>query len=388
MSKSKYDIVFVAKDPGGTNAVLPVVKLAAEAIGGEKIALIGNGWAAKMSDPKISDVKFLSVSEDTAADRIEQAIGQPGVLVTSKCSGGGLGLDLAKRWHGKNTSTVVVSDFWGSRMLGPNGPWSLDKLGNEIPVDFVCVGDVADKDMSAAAWPSFDRDNIVVTGFAALDKYTGFDRQTVLTKARTALGLPLEAFVITYAGQGTHTSHALNELSMALNSWEANRPEKLFLIPRPHPRMKDNFPNEMQPWHEALARCKGATVIVDWCGQFATNDLTAASDAAVSMFSTALLEAAAMDVPLNISMLYPDRGEARLMEELGTKTSPMAAMGWSHPVGDQTELQMALATKDLLIEQQARKRKENLPVDGQNAGHIWEVVRAAMNASSVTDEDL
>ncbi len=356
MSQSYAPVWAVCKDPGGTAGVLPVVQqLKARGI---TVQVIANGHASKSLHH--------GARVDVLSYRQALDIGPlPRVLITDMSSCGGVGRDLVPHVRGKST-IFALQDFWGGEMTHS---WA----DEAYRPDYLCVNDTCGVDIACAAWPKFERDRVLVTGYPALDKYANIDVDAAHQKVRQALGLVEDLPMVVFMGQGQATAHALGEVTLALGELG----QDCYFMPRPHPRTKDDFGQEMAPWQEVLSRYKGR-LVVDWFSKCTLAMLVAACakrrGVVVSMYSTALVEAACVRAQ-NIAVLYPKHG-MRVFEQavphLGAALS--VALGCA-PVAHNADrlkylLSKALAGKLELEERQSMYFRG----DGRNAERVAQEV--------------
>ncbi len=103
-------ILAVCKDPGGTNGVLPVVKVLRKDFGLD-VRLIANGKAAELLANTNEDYEVLR-----SAEEITRRYPKPKLMFTSVCSRGGVGRDLVPSLRDV-CPTVALHDFWGTRLF-------------------------------------------------------------------------------------------------------------------------------------------------------------------------------------------------------------------------------------------------------------------------------
>jgi CDP-glycerol glycerophosphotransferase (TagB/SpsB family) len=281
------------------------------------------------------------------------------------CSAGGVGRDLVPLLRGKAT-IIALQDFWGARL------WT-DWADQKFRPDFICVNDLVGKSIILDAWPGFGGEQVVITGYPALDVYAGFDQEVAVAKVRSILSLPDNKPIILFGGQLQQSGEALSELVAALNEIGRN----VCLIPRVHPRMKDNAPEEVPKWKEALLSFRKGHVIED-SSACDPQLLIAASDIVVSMFSSMLVEAAVLRKP-NISLLYPEVGMAQWLKETGggMKEFPLTELGCSVKAANRRKLKLALQFMlDSHFDPGLKAAQErSFKVDGQNAERVAAFIR-------------
>jgi len=347
------EIWAVCKDPGGTNGILPVVRILRSF--GYEVLLIANGKAVEL----LKDGKEAYVVYDSA-EKLLREYRSPDILVTSMCSYGGVGRDLVPLLRGK-CSTVALQDFWGASLVDHGeSAWGDVKYRP----DYLVVNDEIGKKIVLETWPDYKNNQVLVLGYPALDKYASVNVREVSQKVRFVLGLEAKKPLVLFGGQGTLTKETLSSLVSALNIIGGD----FYFIPRPHPRTKDNYPEEMTLWQKALAELKAGTAIFDFFGQTDMPSLLAASDLVISTYSTILVESAMLRKP-NISILYES-----VMQDLrrnsGLKEFPLVQLGCS-AMAETFESLQELLKKGLSgnLELEAAQ-KQNFRLDGKNAERV------------------
>ena len=357
MDTNRYDVWAVAKDPGGTNGVLPVVRdLRSRGI---KVLLIANGKAIELLGGS-EDAKIDFVAATSTKQLLDNHV-PPRVLLACMSSNGGVGRDLVPLLRRGNCITVALQDFWGADLWHH---WA----DPTFRPDYIIVNDepVGAK-LVLKAWPEYRPEQVVVTGYPANDKYASINVPSVAARVRAALGLAEDLPIILFGGQSWPTGQVIGEVVDVLNVIGGDA----YFVPRPHPRTKDDFAKEMAPWQEALARFRGR-LILDWFGQVDTPSLIAAAadhGVVVSIYSTILVEAACLRGNA-ISVLYPDYGMKKLLDELqGCDDFPLVELGCARKAVDRDALHRALTAmvfwgKDKLL---VAAQEKHFPLDGKNA---------------------
>lgn len=357
----RYDICAVVKDPGGTNNLLPTLDELAKGPNPPSVLLVANGKAVEQLRGTGRDF----ITAETVEDVFAQVGLPPRVLLTSMCSGGGVGRDLAARLRGHST-VIAVQDFWGQRL-------QTDWAAPACRPDRILVNDKVGKRIVLKMWEGYAPEHVDITGFANLDQYASADVNAEAAVALARLGLPQGTRLVLFAGQGIGSAATLAEVAGMLGKMEHD----LCLVPRPHPRTKENFASDMVLWQRALAGYHGR-VVMDWFDQVTTRQLVAACAAnrgvVISMFSTTLIEAAAMRAPA-ISVMYPEFGQKLMREEMpGLKSFPLVDAGSVAPANDQSALWKRLwqaVRGDLALEPAQAKQ---FTLDGKNAERAAGVV--------------
>lgn len=344
-------ILAVVKDPGGTNGVLPVVRELRQS--GFEVHLVGNGKA----------VEILSLANEpfTAAESAEEILnrfGRPEALITSMCSQGGIGRDLVPLLRGQ-CPTFALQDFWGARLL-------TDWADLKYRPDYICVNDTVGVALAARAWPDFSPNRILTTGYPAIDRYANFSVPAVAEKARALLGIVSYRPVVLYAGIVKRAGDILAEVVAAVNDLNV----EVTFIPRMHPRMPDDAPEELPKWYKALADFKNGYICAD-SSACNLQSLIACANVVLSAYSTTLVDAAALRIA-NISVLYPEVGMARFLEETGglMKEFPLVELGCSAKAACRDELRALLSQAIRGELGLVAAQQKHFQLDGQNARRV------------------
>jgi hypothetical protein len=299
-------ILAVVKDPGGTAAVLPVVDELKKR--GHKVNLVANGKADELLAKGQRD--FFSANTAEAA---LGHFGTPDALITSMCSGGGVGRDLVPLLRGK-IPTVAVQDQWGARL---NTDWA----DIWYRPDYLVVGDEVARDIVLRAWPDYLPDWVVVMGYPALDALAGFDRHGACRRVCELLGISGAVPLFYFSGQVQASSCALRELLHALEHLAL----PCTVAAAMHPRMDDA---DKPAWEQVIR--EHARLVAPLPEQKPSEtELVAAAHATVSMFGSALTTAAALHKPA-ISLMYPGSAmQERYLEVTGQLMSehPLVTLG-------------------------------------------------------------
>ena len=358
-------ILAVCKDPGGTNNILPVVKALRENLNYD-IRLIANGTAVKILSETQENYEVLN-----SAGEAFRRYPNPGAMITSMCSDGGVGRDLVPILRGR-CPTVAFHDYWGSRLFTE---WRDPKYRP----DFSVVNDELDVKIVMMAWSDYKIDQLIVTGYPMFDQYAvKHDETALLAEISSKLGIETQSkpIVLFPCGIFKGASRFLSEIIGVLNELG----QDIFFIPRFHPSLKQNAPEEIELWGQILKKFKGGTLIAN-SSACSTQDLIRTASVVISDFSTTLLEAILVRKP-NISVCYLEeiqriyRGEFAGVGEL-MLDPPFVTLGCSAKATDKTCLgqQILDAINGKLGLQNAQEKHFSL--DGKNA------LRAAKFISSL-----
>ncbi len=355
------DIWAVCKDPGGTAGILPVVDELTRR--GYQVQLFADGKAVDLL-PAIGRTFTASSSAEML---MSQDIQRPQFLITSMCSGGGIGRDLVPLLH-PDTTVVALQDTYGARL---NTDWSESRYRP----DFICVNDKVGADIVHRVWSDFDEKRISITGYPALDRYIDYNAQESAYTARLRLGLIQDKPIVVYCGQVDKAGQALRELVATLNTIERD----VYLIIREHARMRDDAPSEIGHWQAAIAEFKAGTLISD-TAMLATQTLLASATVIVSMYSTVLIEAAVLRKP-NIALLYPCVGMQQFLSDTGhiMDELPSVILGCTAKASDSSELeQLLLKSFDNQLDLRAAQERY-FCLDGLNARRVADLIDIERN---------
>lgn len=299
----------VAKDPGGLSVILPVVKALSAA--NHLVLLFANGKAVELLEAN-REVPYIPCTSAGDVFGTYFSRVRPDVCITSMCSGGGVGRDLVPMLRGV-CPTIAIQDYWGARL-------ATDWADLKYRPDEICVNDPVAAKIVKKAWPEYELDRIKITGNPSFDKFAVKPTDEERKMMRAWLGINQDEFVVVFGGQLEHSGAMLSELVDELNQ----RHPLAVLIPRMHPRMSSNAPEEMSLWNDALTKSK--VRIISTAGP-STSDVTMIANVVVTMYSTLIAEAALVGVP-SIAMLYP-----QVMEKFRAETGglmedvPLAELG-------------------------------------------------------------
>ena len=352
----------VCKDSGGTAGILPVVD--ALMMASHTVRLFADGKAIDLL-PRLGRDFFACTSVDDVLSRYPNE--RPNLFLTSMCSGGGVGRDLVPHLRGV-CPIVALQDTYGARLLTD---WSEFRFRP----DFICVNDEVGAHIVHEAWPDMPANRIKITGYPALDRYSGYNAADVAIKTRQTLQLESGKAIVVYFGQVARTGEVLQEVVVALNELR----QDLYFIPRQHGRMVTDAPEQMSYWQAALADFKGGTLIKD-TSAVETASLLASADVVLAMYSTVLTEAAVLRKQ-SIAVLYPDVGMQQFLTETGGVMTefPLVRLGCTVKVSLRQELTDALiAALGRGLGLEANQSRYFL-ADGKNAQRVVESLIYAAN---------
>ena len=353
-------VLAVMKDPGGIQAVMPVVEILRQL--GMKVLLVANGKAAEVLPGQEEGVMIYNTSEE-ALERINPF---PDLLITSICTGGGIGRDLVPlvRQRHPQAKVVAIQDSWSGGLF---------KEWNDLRYrpDFIFVNDDVGANLVKKAWPDFDSDRIKTLGYALLDQYASIDQVAIQKSARKKLGLSGDKPVILYCGQTVASGQTLYELIQSINDIQHH----CYLMPRQHPRMAtDAAPIETEYWHKAEYTATYPLLISSTI--CTATEAIVASDLVTGMFSTMLMEAACLQKPV-VSIMYPELGQSWFETiSSGRETKyPLESLGACSTTRNPKQLRKVLEVffRDGTLHQELAQ-KNAFRLDGKNAERIAEFV--------------
>lgn len=351
----------VMKDPGGTNAVWPVVE---ELRRRKHIVLpIAHGKAIELLAEK--KVSFVAAQDTNALQN--EFLYLPDVYITSMCNDGGIGRNMIPALRSMGIPTVAVQDYWGRTAL-------TEFRDPRYWPDAVCAQDKLGKEMVLDAWTGYEtvlRGRVEITGQPAFDVFAAID--VPATKMRVLKNSDCkESFqVVLYAGQLEASAETFASLVKALNCL----PQPVRLIALKHPRMSSDAPEEEKLWNEALGQFTNGVVLKK--GNFSTEEWVVASDLIVSMFSTLLATAAHLRKEC-LSILLPEAGGKRLQESKWPFL-PFEKLGSCAVARSQNEVEMllkqALSVDGLGLR---KNQKKHFRADGKGASRVADVIESLL----------
>lgn len=336
-------ILAVCKCTGGTNAVRPVADLLAKDYSVE--------W---IDHDRGEDVKY-----------------HPDAIITSVCSRVGRDIIRYFRQTTDRPLTIAVNDQWTSGL-------NIWQEVNFKP-DFVFVNDEFDRRLVIDAWGGFSQSRVLISGYPAMDKYANFSIEEAKVRVSESLGIDVSGHipVVLFAGQWWQTGHAILETVDTLNGFG----KFVHFIPRAHPKMTVESPEELPAWEKALSRFNSGNLVVN-SSSCNISDLIGVSTIVVSMFSTVLQEAAILRKQ-NIAVLYPKTGGRVYNTECGIDVSqyPLIALGCTALATNRKELtgHMARALSNQL--DLTENQRKTFKLDGKNAQRVADFIKVELGKS-------
>lgn len=356
----KSQICCCTKDPGGTRGAWPVVKELRRR--GHEVRFIAHAGSVAVGMLKEAgeDLEELDDPEVALKD------GAPKILITTMCSDGGIGRDLARELACRPGTTVVaLQDYWGGALTDE---WA------DVRPDYICVNDEFGKKITLESWSGFSPKQVVITGYPALDRFAGLDIAKLAEEAQKKLNLAETNMpTVLFGGCLESTGHAMGELVEVLNGLD----QPVCFIPRLHPRMKTQAVEDKTSCDTAIGLFHNGRIIADSsvCG---IEPLIAASTITITPFSTMLLEASVMRKQ-NISLFYEPQVDFYINSTGGMiQEFPTVTLGCSAKATNREELEELVrkALGDGLGLEEAQKT--NFKIDGGNAGRVADFVASLL----------
>jgi len=317
------------------------------------VHVIANGKAHEIL-PMLPDPITEFEVFDSAADVLD-AYPKPRIMVSSMCSEGGIGRDLIPLLRGQCPTVVMPDSPWGryQKEWADHSFWS----------DWLLVNDKRCESIAHALWHGFPGSQIQRLSWPFLDQFCGYDISAATEDVRLNLCPDNSMPIVLFVGQLNHTSKVLQEVISEINRLERRR---VYLIVRLHPRMDEV---EGRACEEAMKLFSNGVLISDSRRYKTLRPLIAAADVTVSMYSTALIEAAALRRPSIAALTEP--GLCAFYEDIGLKIKP-SWPGYIYEIDNGLALSVALscALRGDLQKGLRRHQDANLPVDGQNAKRV------------------
>src|SRR3989344_5296996 len=321
---------------------------------GANAKLFGNGAASKLLPSILSeDESFTAV--DAGIPASEEL---PDLMITSMCDKGGVGRDLTPVLRGHGIPVFALQDAWGAYLYSS---WADQKYRPTM----VGVNDAVGQQSVKDAWSDYNKKRIAITGYPALDRYAGFDFAATSEKVLATLAIDAKQPLVLYAGDVERAGEGLAHFLTALKV--AGR--HVYLIARPHPRMKIDAPGETDIWNAEIQKAQdgGVAAVLGAPAELAPHELIAASTVVVSNFSSMNVEAAALRKQ-NISVLYPELGAELYRKATGGKIKefPLVSLRASAKAENEAELTDLLAKSYRNALGLVKAQEKAFRLDGKN----------------------
>lgn len=279
----KRNVLFVTKDIGGFRVVRPLAD-----------ALKHDGWTVTViaegkSLPLWREIKHTLIvggqlAQPLDIDAAEEILRSenPGVVITTLGSPINLEDAFSHAANRLDIPLVWFPDVWGAETRSqatPNIVFAFDETE-------MLVLDEQSR---------FEHSRIEVVGHPLADEMCA---EPSADAQRIVRGSHLFETVILIAGQGEYTGDMIDFVA---NSIAQSDDGRFVIIPRFHPKYKDDKPEWIKAWSERLAAIPDVTVIeID--PKVTTDDIARIADITVSSFSTTLTYAAlAGQIPISVA---------------------------------------------------------------------------------------
>lgn len=343
------NVLVEARDPGGANALAPVLELLNRE-GGTNIKMITDGRAQEIIQGKFK------TKDITPQDNILKAVGvvgSPDAVLIGVSDEAGIEMFVSANFP--EVPSVLVEDYYGS---------SLDYLSRleESRQPFpkkICVMDEVARDIIIKKFPELS-DAIEITGQPAFDRFTKEDTKKVAEETKKELGIKPKEKIVTFMS-------AMEDMALIKRfAEELAKIKGCRFIFRKHPR--DNV--TMEDYRMAF-ESRGIDFVNTM--YMPTDKIAAASDLVIVTTSTEGLSAIYRRKP-SINIIdpeYSDRG-----------APPSVKLGAS--VGLDRMENLAICVEELLDPKSKRSKdlqkgmKKHYSADGKNAEKVVKVLNSVV----------
>lgn len=362
MSPDQY-ILAACNNPGGAAGMLPVVEeLRNRSL---SVKLLASGVAAKLAN----EANLEHSSCKSAAEAIIQ-FPNPSLFITSMCEDGGIGRDLVHALRDA-CRTVALQDYWGGGLFDT---WN----DLEFRPDHIVVNDQVGAEIVQQAWPEYDERKIQVLGYPAMDELAKLNKRQTATDVRQKLGLD-DSPIVLCAGGLDGTAHFMHEAALAFDQAFVSKNIEPYFMPRLHPRMARDTPNEYQSINAALHQISSRRVIpfTDVC---TTVELIAASSLVLAEFSTVLVNAASLQQSC-IAVLYREAGMDRYQRSIPLDEFPLVKLGCCYKAINRNALAEQLRNSLWPVDRNHLQATQArcFQLDGKNASRVADFLQTLLN---------
>ncbi len=242
--------------------------------------------------------------------------------------------------HHDGKKIIYFQDLWGTHRWPVNfkvmNYWdailTLDEFGKKLILDDGYPG------------------KIYAAGSPAFDCFRKVDVAKERKRLRQKFHIPKDAFVIFYAGAGTPAGWKDDEatfkfLAKAVGILQKNN-ENIVFIAHQHPR--DEKPGRYQTLAPDLNYLDVSKIAL-------SEEILPMADVVVGMYATNLIHACYLRIP-GISILLPNAGGKRLLENLSLKDFPTNALGATIGIYKEDIDQLVGKFKKLMMDESYRKK--------------------------------
>ena len=325
-------ILCTFKDTGDMKNIWPVA-FALFASYGHKVTLMGSSEGVgytQINSEKNFDMPFM-VAKD-ARQYQEYGYNLPDLLVTGMASNEDhLGRELVPICKRAGIPTVAIQDYWGAQL------WT-SWADRQYHPDYIFVNDDIGKKLVIDAWPEYRKDHIIIASYPALDALVRIDQPSTRNKINRELNLNPNWPLLVFCGETDGTVETLQKTVQILNSVEM---DNFYFTARPHPKMGKERPDLLSSWDQALKTLKKGKLVES--SNQSTTDMLCAANAAVAMYSTTLVEKAALGGGV-ISVMYPEIGEKVFKSRFAGQLEefPLNTLGCSRKVSNNIQFKEAI----------------------------------------------
>ncbi len=256
-AKNIPQVVVICGDPGGANAIVPVIK---QLYSEKKMEILVFAYKQAIDIMEKNNISFFTLDEDITNSAIQDVLqkNHPSIIVTGTSVNT---IDLEKKFiraaRKLKIPSIAVLDFWSNYSLRFS-----DDVGDLkfVPEKIAIMDEIASNDMIAEG---FHPDTLIVTGqpaFDALEKFKLMYNNENRQKIRNEFHIHENEFFVLFLSQplsrmygddesnprflGYTEKTVIRNLVAALNKISQDYKKRIALIIRPHPREKsDEFKN-------------------------------------------------------------------------------------------------------------------------------------------------
>jgi hypothetical protein len=296
-------VLFASQDPGGADALLPVMR--ALTAKHHQVKWIASG--ASQSTLEREGVRFIpaTVAETKAIMNVFESFG-PDVVITGTSCGSSVDkatISIATRLK---IRTIAVVDYWSYYKLRFQDP-----TGERFIPDTICVVDRRMKEEMVKA--GYREKQIVITGNPRFDTFRSTARRTRKRQPATVLFLsqPFTEISDLNLGIGYTELDALRDIASVLIRINRTAPDHYHLIVRPHPK-------ERLAKYTSLPTTPSLRISLDRTRQ--VEETMGQVRLIIGMSSVALLEAALRGYPV-LSYQPNMKKELNILSKLGLQVT-------------------------------------------------------------------
>lgn len=149
------------KDPGGTNALLPILEKLRNR---HKVIYIADGIAPTILTKR--NITFQTIPVRQNINQFLQKV-KPALIFSTMCSNGGIGRQFIYEGKRLGIPTISLQDFWGARL-------NKEYRHKKFWPDYLLVPDISAKKIVNRLWKSYPRASIIISGYTAFHDFPSF----------------------------------------------------------------------------------------------------------------------------------------------------------------------------------------------------------------------